>query len=154
MEVTIRHFTASAVVLDDDDRVLLVHHNKSGLWLYPGRHVDPNETTAEAAVREVVEETGVRAVVLGEPAFAHSSVQSHPAPWAIIEMDVSDARVGAHRHIDFVYVCRAIDTDLHAQMAEVADARWLHVADVAELRTPAELPELVSAAASWAKSQR
>jgi hypothetical protein len=26
--VTIRHFTASAVVLDDQDRVLLVHHNK------------------------------------------------------------------------------------------------------------------------------
>jgi hypothetical protein len=35
----IRHNTASAVVLDDEDRVLLVHHNKIGLWLYPGVHL-------------------------------------------------------------------------------------------------------------------
>ncbi|MFY1633651.1 NUDIX domain-containing protein [Solwaraspora sp. WMMB335] len=41
-----------------------MHHRKIGLWLYPGGHVDPNETPAEAAVREVVEETGVQTVVL------------------------------------------------------------------------------------------
>jgi len=34
----IRHFTASAVVFDDHERVLLVHHNKIGQWLYPGVH--------------------------------------------------------------------------------------------------------------------
>lgn len=152
--MTIRHFTASAVVLDDEDRVLLVHHNKIGLWLYPGGHVDPNETPAEAAVREVVEETGVPAVVLGEPAFAHSAVQGHTAPWAVIEMDVTDSKDGQHRHIDFVYVCRAANTDLTAQLEEVGGARWVPVADVAGLPTPAELPELVAAAVRWAKTQR
>lgn len=45
----IRHFTASAIVLDDHDRVLLVHHNKLGQWLYPGGHIDPNEDPAQAA---------------------------------------------------------------------------------------------------------
>lgn len=33
----IRHFTASAIVTDTG-RVLLVHHNKLGQWLYPGVH--------------------------------------------------------------------------------------------------------------------
>jgi hypothetical protein len=47
---TIRHYTASAVVLDDSDRVLLVHHNKVGQWLYPGGHTDPNEGPAQAAL--------------------------------------------------------------------------------------------------------
>jgi ADP-ribose pyrophosphatase YjhB (NUDIX family) len=152
--LTIRHFTASAVVLDGEDRVLLVHHNKIGLWLYPGGHVDPNEAPAEAAVREVVEETGVRAVLLGEPAFAHTAVQGHAAPWAVIEMDVTDSKDGQHRHIDFVYVCRASGGDLAAQLEEVACARWVPVADVAGLSTPAELPELVATAARWAKTQR
>jgi ADP-ribose pyrophosphatase YjhB (NUDIX family) len=152
--MTIRHFTASAVVLDDEDRVLLVHHNKIGMWLYPGGHVDPNETPAEAAVREVVEETGVQVVVLGEPAFAHTAVRSHPAPWTVIEMDVTDSTVGAHRHIDFVYVCRAFGTDLTAQLEEVSIARWVPVTDVAGLPTPTEMPELVAAATRWAKTQR
>ncbi|MEQ4209684.1 NUDIX domain-containing protein [Actinopolymorpha sp. B9G3] len=152
--MTIRHFTASAVVLDDTDRVLLVHHNKLGKWLYPGGHVDPNETPAEAAVREVLEETAVQAVVLGEPAFTHAAVDGHAAPWAVIEMDVTDSKVGAHRHIDFVYVCRASGGELAAQPEEVAGARWVPVGDVAALATPTELPELVAAAAQWAKTQR
>lgn len=152
--MTIRHFTASAVVLDDEDRVLLVHHNKIGLWLYPGGHVDPNETPAEAAVREVAEETGVHAVVLGESPFAHAAVASHAAPWAVIEMDVTDSKDGQHRHIDFVYVCRASGGDLAVQLEEVAGVRWVPVADVAGLPTPVELPDLVAAAARWAKTQR
>ena len=35
----IRHFTASAIVRGDHDRVLLVHHKKVGRWLYPGVHL-------------------------------------------------------------------------------------------------------------------
>ncbi len=150
----IRHYTASAVVLDADDRVLHVHHNKIGLWLYPGGHIDPNEDPAQAAVREVAEETGIRATAIGAPVFTHPAVRSHLAPWAIIEMDVIDAMVGAHRHIDFVYVCRGRGGDLTVQWEEVAAARWVPVADVAGLSTPADLPQLVAAAAQWAKTQQ
>ncbi len=147
----IRHYTASAVVFDDDDRVLLVHHNKIGLWLYPGGHIDPNEDPVQAAVREVAEETGIRATAIGEPAFTHPAVRSHAAPWAIIEMAVTDTKVGAHRHIDLVYVCHARGGALAVQWEEVVAARWVPVADVAGLPTPAELPQLVAAAAHWAK---
>jgi 8-oxo-dGTP diphosphatase len=150
----IRHFTASAVVLDGEGRVLLVHHNKIGLWLYPGGHVDPNEDPAQAAVREVAEETGIQATPIGEPAFTHLAVRSHVAPWAIIEMEVTDAKVGAHRHIDLVYVCHTAGGELAAQLEEVAGARWVPVAAVVDLPVPAELPALVAAAAQWAKMQQ
>jgi len=153
MTILIRHFTASAVVLDDADRVLLVHHNKLGQWLYPGGHIDPNEDPAQAAIREVAEETGIRATVIGLPAFTHTSIASHQAPWAIIEMDVTDSIVGAHRHIDLVYVCRANGGHLTGQLSEVASARWVAIADVIGLITPAELPDLVVAAASWAAAR-
>ena len=53
---------ASAVVTDDDGRFLLVkrgHQPAQGLWSLPGGSVEDGETLAQAAVREVKEETGL-----------------------------------------------------------------------------------------------
>jgi len=151
---TIRHFTASAVVLDDHDRVLLVHHNKIGKWLYPGGHIDPNEDPAQAAQREVLEETGIHTQVITDALFTHPAVTTHPAPYTIIEMDVVDTKVGAHRHIDLVYVLRATTGALSAQLAEVAGVQWIPVADLTTLDTPPELPALAAAALHWARDQQ
>lgn len=150
----IRHLTASAIVLDDHDRILLVHHNKIGKWLYPGGHIDPNEDPAQAAQREVLEETGIHTEVITGNLFTHEAVVTHAPPFTIIEMDVADATLGAHRHIDLVYVLHATAGTLAAQRAEVADVRWVPVADLASIDTPAELPALASAAAWWAKHQQ
>ncbi len=51
---------ASAVVIDSG-RVLLMQRKDLGLWSLPGGHVDAEETVAQAAVREVAEETGLTA---------------------------------------------------------------------------------------------
>jgi len=147
----IRHFTASAIVLNDNDQVLLVRHNKIRQWLYPGGHIDPDEDPAQAALREVAEETGILADVLTDPLFMHPSVTVHPPPWAILEMRVSDSEVGTHHHIDLVYVLRHRGGQLSAQLAEVSGARWVPIGEVARLDTPPELPSLVSEAATWAK---
>jgi hypothetical protein len=68
-------------------------------------------------------------------------------------MDVSDSKVGAHRHVDFVYVLAATGGELTAQLEEVGGTRWVPLADVAGLPSPAELPALVDAAARWAKAR-
>lgn len=47
-------------MLDADGRVLLVRY-RSGAWAFPKGHVEPGETLEQTAVREVHEETGVRA---------------------------------------------------------------------------------------------
>ena len=57
---------AGAVVRDPAGRVLLVlrgHPPAQGLWSLPGGRVEPGESPAEAAVREVREETGLEIVV-------------------------------------------------------------------------------------------
>jgi 8-oxo-dGTP pyrophosphatase MutT (NUDIX family) len=153
MTGTIRHFTASAIVFDDHDRVLLVHHNKIGQWLYPGGHIDPDEDPAQAAQREVREETGIHTHVITDDLFAHPAVTTHASPYTIIEMDVSDTKVGPHRHIDLVYVLRASAGELAAQLDEVSGVQWVAVADLSELDTPAELPTLVAEAAQWARTR-
>jgi 8-oxo-dGTP diphosphatase len=50
----IRHFTASGIVLADE-QVLLVEHRKLGMWLYPGGHIEPDEDPVQAVLREGAE---------------------------------------------------------------------------------------------------
>jgi hypothetical protein len=51
------------------------------------------------------------------------------------------------------YVLRAASGNLSAQLDEVGAARWVPLADLGALDTPAELPALVTDAAQWAKAR-
>ncbi|MFB9994856.1 NUDIX hydrolase [Deinococcus oregonensis] len=55
---------AGGVVFDSLGRVLLVRYRGSGAWAFPKGHVEPGETLEQTAVREVQEETGIRASVV------------------------------------------------------------------------------------------
>ncbi|MEV4927904.1 NUDIX hydrolase [Streptomyces roseoverticillatus] len=50
---------ASAVVVDDEGRVLVIHKTDNNLWALPGGGHDIGESIAETAIREVREETGI-----------------------------------------------------------------------------------------------
>ena len=67
MDVT-RTRCAGGIVRDDRGRLLLVrrgHAPDEGRWSLPGGRVEDGETSQDAAVREVLEETGLRVVVTG-----------------------------------------------------------------------------------------
>lgn len=51
--------SVSILVFDEADRVLLVRHVGADYWTTPGGMVEPYETPANAAVREMWEETGL-----------------------------------------------------------------------------------------------
>jgi hypothetical protein len=63
---------SSAVVVDDEGRILLQRRSDSGNWALPGGTMDIGETLADSAIREVEEETGDD----GWPRFG--AVASHP----------------------------------------------------------------------------
>lgn len=60
-----KEFTSS-VYLIENQMVLLIYHLKLQKWLSPGGHVEANETPAEAAKREVLEETGLEIEFLSQ----------------------------------------------------------------------------------------
>jgi 8-oxo-dGTP diphosphatase len=147
----IRHFTASGIVLDHD-QVLLVKHRKLGLWLYPGGHIDPDEDPAQTVMREIGEEAGIDVEIIGKTSFAHPAVGAVPVPFTILVEDVTDPTVGPHQHIDMVYVCRPRSVEVTVQLGELDGHTWVPLADIALLRTPPELPSLVASAAKYVAS--
>lgn len=56
---------AGGVVLNQHDEILLIH--RRGFWDLPKGKIDKGETREDAAVREVMEETGLEDVTLIEP---------------------------------------------------------------------------------------
>lgn len=118
------HFTASAFVIHPDgDRLLLVHHDKIGIWVQPGGHVEPDDgSLIEAAAREVAEETGVsRLTPIGD---------------AIVDVDVHVFPAGSgqprHLHFDLRFGFVAGSGTI-AATEEVRDCRWVTSAELAAL---------------------
>lgn len=151
---TTRHLTASMVVIDaDQGSVLLVHHIASGRWQFPGGHVDSDETPAEAAVREVLEETGVHAKVAG-PGLDLPGMVAHPSPWITAEIlaPAKPDRPGkpaepAHSHIDLLFIGTADSAAaVTAQVEEVAGVRWVPFGRLGDIDVREEVPALAQRA--------
>lgn len=64
----LKHATSSVFLFTpggDGWCIGLIHHPRLRRWMLPGGHVEPEENPAEAALREVGEETGLTARALG-----------------------------------------------------------------------------------------
>jgi len=110
------HLTASAIVVGEEG-VLLHLHKKLGMWLQPGGHIEAGEAPWDAAVREVQEETGLRAVPM-EP-------KEH-----LFHIDVHQA--GAHLHLDLRYLVRASGTPEPPE-GESQQVRWFSWKEAMEI---------------------
>lgn len=72
-----REFSAGGIVFNSQGQVLLINNmalreSKKSYWGFPKGHLEPNESTSQAALREVEEETGIKAAIVdkvGESKF-------------------------------------------------------------------------------------
>jgi 8-oxo-dGTP pyrophosphatase MutT (NUDIX family) len=103
---------AAGGVVVRDGRVLLVHRARYDDWSLPKGKLEPGETWEQAAVREVREETGVRATVVRELGSTRYDVDGEPKEVRWFRMETPD--------------------EPRAQM-EVDEVRWAPVADAAGL---------------------
>ncbi len=103
-----KHFTASALILNNEGKILLLYHKKLNVWLYPGGHIESNETPDEAVIREVFEETGLEVEITGSPdnslADKEADVTVLQNPYVILCEHINGKP--PHYHIDLIYVCK------------------------------------------------
>lgn len=103
---TTRHFTATGFVVHDDS-IALHWHRKVKAWLPPGGHIEPNEDPVQAVLREIEEETGLKAEVVSTNKKIELDYPSQvTAPFTIMVEDIHDPVDGYHQHIDMIYFCR------------------------------------------------
>lgn len=113
-----------AVVGDDEGRLLLIQRADSGVWLYPTGWADVGYSAAEVAVKEVYEETGIRAEVV--------------QPLAILDgLRLGFTRIPLY---SLVFHCRAVGGRLKPHPLECLDAGWF---------TEDDLPEPLASYEQW-----
>ena len=118
------------------ERVLLALHRKLGMWLPPGGHIEPNELPDEAAVREVLEETGVRCELVGERALQRDYPRQLIRPEGLQLEDIAPG----HQHVDLVYFARALSEKI-VPCDECDQAGWYRVDELAAMGVNEEIAE-------------
>ncbi len=134
------HFTATGLVLNKShDKALMIFHKKLSLWLPAGGHVEKDELPHDAVVREVFEETGVKAKIIDISKDLKLSKQSEiqiPAPcWVLHEYIPEHKGIAAHMHYDFIYRLDADCEDCIHDEREVATAQWFTRQQLADCDT-------------------
>lgn len=125
----IGHVVADGCVIDSKNKkILLIHHRTLDKWLKPGGHIDQEDAhPADAARREVFEETGVRAdFVLDEnrePLLLH--IDSHIIPENISKWEPKHW----HHAMTFLFLA---DSELPLQKTwdkGIMDCQWFDITE-------------------------
>jgi 8-oxo-dGTP pyrophosphatase MutT (NUDIX family) len=117
------HLTGSAFIIDPESKqVLLLHHRKLDKWLQPGGHADGDENIARVAMREALEETGLKSIRLLQPAIFDLDI--HPIP--------ERKGVPAHLHYDVRYLFIAEPSEPFQLNHESKALAWVAIEQVAE----------------------
>lgn len=130
-----RPFLAASVAVFRDGRVLVASRPQAplaALYSLPGGLVEPGESAAQAALRELREEVAVEAELVG---FLR--------PVEIIDRD-ADGRV-RHHFVVLAHVARWISGEGTVGL-EAGDVRWIDEDEVAGLPTTPGLPDTLRAA--------
>ncbi|MCX6791100.1 MAG: NUDIX domain-containing protein [Candidatus Gribaldobacteria bacterium] len=114
-ENTLTHFGVFFLPFNKkENKVFLVHHKKSGLWIAPGGHIDKDERLLEALNREIQEELGI------ERFF-----KEYPNPFLLTRTPIENKGHLCKVHYDFWHLMETNGSNFKVDSAEFYITRWL-----------------------------
>jgi 8-oxo-dGTP diphosphatase len=94
---------AGGVVVRDDGRIAVIHRPRYDDWSLPKGKLDPGESFEDGAVREVLEETGVRGRITGEleaTSYADRKGRAKLVRWYRMELDGDPSDFAPNDEVD------------------------------------------------------
>ena len=113
--------SVTAVVEDDDGRILLIHKTDNNLWALPGGGHDIGEAIGDTVVREVKEETGYDVEVIG-------LVGTYTNPNHVMAYDDGEVR----QQFSICFACRLVGGEIRAS-GESTDVGFFSPDDIDRL---------------------
>lgn len=136
----VRKCVVASGVLIEGGRVLLIKHEKLGVWIYPGGHVEPDETPSEAVRREFLEETGLEVEPVGRVAGVGSGeAVDEVLPIAILR-EVVRYPSEVHIHYDLIFRVRRVG-------GEIRNGSWFNVSEIDKVNTYENVRNVIKFAA-------
>ena len=123
----------SAVIRDDDDRILLGRSHGDERWALIGGAVDPGEEPSEAIAREIQEELGVEAIV-GRIIGAYGGEG----------MFITYPNGDQCAYVTTAYACRLMPGALSLEEDELREVAWFEPADISALDTQPYLARILT----------
>lgn len=103
-----KHFTVTAILvsLTHPAKILLGLHQKLGVWLPPGGHIEDIENPTECLIREIKEETGfdIRKYIAKEKKLEDRVTLLLQPDYILEELIPARGDKEAHMHLDLNYV--------------------------------------------------
>lgn len=115
----------TALIRNEQGRLLMARHAGSDLWGTPGGGVDPNESPQDAVVREVREETGLE-VVAGRVLGA----------WGGPEYLVVYGNGDQCSYVLIAFECTLVGGEPRPDGEEILELRWVTPEELEELPLP------------------
>jgi ADP-ribose pyrophosphatase YjhB (NUDIX family) len=137
-----KQFVATAYVIDDRKRFLLVFHRKLQKWLPPGGHLEPNELPSEGAKREVLEETGIEVELIQQENvwIQRWNANSFPRPYlCLLEEIPAFGDKPAHQHVDMIYLARPVGGALLERKEETDGIHWFTWEELSRLEPDVDI---------------
>lgn len=114
------------VLVRDGDRVVVGRHADLDVWVLPGGALEPGELPADAALREVWEETGLAVRLVGVRGV-YAGTDAHRIVYP--NGDIVD-------YVSTLFEAVPVGGELPAGTEELAELRWVSEAELRALPTP------------------
>lgn len=110
-------------------KILLMYHTKLNKWLFPGGHINPNETPDRAILREVKEETGLNLKFVN---FSELNQSPEEIEKLALPFHANLHNVGDHDHYCSYYL-GTVDDPNFVKNHESKDLKWFDIKELEKL---------------------